>query len=333
MPDLPPVVRALLNPGIYAEKPGKVELIQTQISFVFLAGEYVYKVKKPVRFDFLDFTTLEKRHYYCQRELVLNQRLCPHIYLDVVAITQSGDLFSIGGPGEAVEYAVKMVRLPQDCTLDNLLKHGSVTPEMMARVSQKLAEFHRQAGIISAGFGDLETVRLNVAENVEETRKYVGDTISLETYERLKSHSLAFMEANAGLFEKRVRDGKVKDCHGDLHAAHVCFGDGVCIFDCIEFNDRFRYCDVASEIAFLAMDLDFHGASDLSRHFVDTYMELTGDRELRRLLGFYKCYRAYVRGKVESFKLDDPLIPAEEKGRILGAARRYFELADSYVAS
>ncbi|MFA4837100.1 MAG: phosphotransferase [Dehalococcoidia bacterium] len=331
MPDLPPLVQALLNPNTYPEKPFKIELIQTQISFVFLAGDYVYKVKKAVDFGFLDFTTLEKRRFYCQQELLLNRRLCRDIYLDVVPITQVHGKFTIGGEEKIVEYAVKMRRLPQDSTMDKLLKARQVTPKMVDRVAQKLVEFHRQAQTISKGFGHLETARLNIKENFTQTRKYVGDTISHGTYERVQNYNRSFMDKNARLFDKRVKGGRVKDCHGDLRAAHICFGNEICIFDCIEFNDQFRYIDVASEIAFLAMDLEFYDCPELAKRFIDTYVELSGDQELRQLLDFYKCYRAYVRGKAESFKLDDPLITGDEKGMISGVARRYFLLADSYA--
>ena len=140
-----------------------------------------------------------------------------------------------------------------------------------------------------------------------------------------------FIESNVPLFYERIADGKIKDCHGDLHAAHICFGSDIYIYDCIEFNDRFRYCDTASEIAFLAMDLDNYGKTDLSRSFVDAYVKFSGDEDLLPLLNFYKCYRAYVRGKVESFKLDDLHIPEEEKTSIQTVAAKYFELAESYI--
>ena len=331
MLNLPPLVQALLKPEVYPEKPEGVELVQTQLSFVFLAGELVYKVKKPVDFGFLDFTTLEKRRYYCEQEVRLNRRLCPDIYLGVVPIIKTEGGFAIRGEGEAVEYAVKMRRLPQERTMDKLLQKGMVSPEMVAKVAEKLVEFHRQAQTIKEGFGDLATARMNAEENFAQTQKYIGLTITPEEYERIRNYTESFLENNAGLFAKRVKEGRVKDCHGDLHTAHICFTDKICIFDCIEFNERFRYQDVANEIAFLAMDLDYHGQKALSNHFVNTYIELSGDRELEKLLNFYKCYRAYVRGKVESFKLDDPHISEEEKEKTLIVAKRYFELAGSYI--
>jgi aminoglycoside phosphotransferase family enzyme len=177
----------------------------------------------------------------------------------------------------------------------------------------------------------LDVVRQNTDENFAQTEKYIGISITAEEYQHIKNYTNDFVASNASLFDKRIREGKIRDCHGDLHAAHVCFTDDICIYDCIEFNERFRYSDVASEIAFLAMDLDRYQQAGLSRHLVNTYVELSHDEELLKLLDFYKCYRAYVRGKVESFKLDDPYIPEVEKARVLTAAQSYFQLAVSYL--
>jgi len=333
MPQLPEVVEALLKPKAYPEAPQGVEMVQTQMSFVFLTDNYVYKVKKPVNLGYLDYTTLEKRQFYCQREVELNRRLCPDVYLGVVPITrEKGDIL-VDGQGEIIEYAVKMRRLPEGAMMDVLLAGNQVSPEMVTSVAQKLVEFHQKAKTdanISA-FGDLDTISQNTEENFTQTEKYIGNTISPEQYQHIKDYTDSFVEKNVSLFHKRIADGRIRDCHGDLHAAHVCFANGICIYDCIEFNDRFRYCDIASEVAFLAMDLDHYGRADLSRSFVNAYVAQSQDKELLELLNFYKCYRAYVRGKVESFKLDDPHISDEEKAKVLATAKRYFELAGSYI--
>ena len=325
--------QALLNPEAYPHKPQKLELVQTQMSFIFLTGKYVYKIKKPVNLGYLDYTTLEKRQLFCHQELELNRRLCPDIYLAVVPIVEEKDGLHVEGRGKAIEYAVKMKQLPQDCMMDVLLPRNQVTLEMVARVAEKLADFHKKAKTSQeiATFGKLDIIRHNCDENFAQTEKYIGITIFRAKYERIKGYTDNFIKSNASLFEKRIREGRIRDCHGDLHAAHVCFIDDICIYDCIEFNDRFRYSDVASEVAFLAMDLDHYQQADLSRHLVHTYMELSHDVELQKLLDFYKCYRAYVRGKVESFKLDDPHIPEKEKAKVLIAAQSYFQLAESYV--
>ncbi len=333
MSELPEMVQALLDPKIYPDASSGVDLMQTQMSFVFLTGDYVYKVKKSVDLGYLDYTTLEKRYFYCQREVELNRRLCPDAYLGVVSITQEKNGFSIGGKGKVIEYAVKMCHLPQEAMLNVLLAKGQVSAEMITGIAQKLAEFHQKAetnATISV-FGDLDAIIMNTEENFNQTVKYIGNTISQKGYRHIKDYTNAFIDNNAYLFRKRITDGKIRDCHGDLHAAHICFTDDIYIYDCIEFNDRFRYCDVASEIAFLAMDLDNYGRADLSQSFVDAYVRFSGDNELRQLLDFYKCYRAYVRGKVESFKLDDLHILEEEKTGIVAVATRYFELAESYI--
>ena len=337
MSELPSIVKALLKSQAYPHKPQKLELVQTQMSFVFLTGDYVYKVKKPVNLGYLDYTTLEKRRFFCHQELDLNRRLCPDAYLAVVPITESHQPSAISyqfeGEGKIIEYAVKMRQLPQDRTLDVLLPQGQVTEQMVARVAEKLADFHQKAKTNSeiAAFGSLDVIRQNWDENFTQTEKYIGISIPQLSHDHIKSYTNDFICNNISLFDKRVKEGRIRDCHGDLHAAHICFTDGVCIYDCIEFNDRFRYSDVASEIAFLAMDLDRYQRADLSQHLVNTYVKLSHDEELLKLLNFYKCYRAYVRGKVESFKLDDPYISEEEKTRVLAVAQRYFQLAGAYI--
>ena len=324
--------KALSSPEAYPERPRRIELVQTHISLVFIADDYVYKVKKPVDFGFLDFTTLEKRRFYCQREVELNRRLCPNSYLGVVEIVEGKNGIRIGGEGETIEYAVKMRKLPQERMMDWLLREGGVTEGMVEEVAGRVADFHRRAetgGKITA-YGGIEAVLVNIEENRVQTEKYIGTTIPKETYRKIEEYNRRFVEREAPLFQGRMEGGRVRDCHGDLHAAHICFADDICIYDCIEFNDRFRYADVASEVAFLAMDLDYHGRRDLGERFVSAYVERSGDGELLKLLDFYKCYRAYVRGKVESFKLDDPQVPGEEKGTVRGVASRYFALAESY---
>jgi len=333
MPKLPEMVQALLDPKAYPEIPQRIELMQTQMSFIFLTDNYVYKVKKAVNLGYLDYTTLEKRQFYCYREVALNRRLCPDVYLSVVPITRDKNNFSVGGQGEAIEYAVKMRRLPQEAMMDVLLTNNRVSSEMVISLAQKLVDFHQRAETNAAisTFGNLDTIAQNTEENFSQTEKYIGNTISRGKYQRIKAYTDSFTSQNVPLFQKRLVDGRIRDCHGDLHAAHICFTDGICIYDCIEFNDRFRYCDVASEVAFLAMDLDHYQRADLSACFVDAYVAQSQDKELLKLLNFYKCYRAYVRGKVESFKFDDPHISDEERTKALVTARSYFDLAQSYI--
>jgi len=232
-----------------------------------------------------------------------------------------------------MDYAVKMRRLPQEAMMNVLLEQQRALPPMVISVARKLADFHQNAETSDEinTYGSLEMITRNAEENFTQTKKYIDNTISYDWYQRIKTYTYDFINQNASLFGKRVAEGRIRDCHGDLHAAHICFTESICIYDCIEFNDRFRYCDVASEVAFLAMDLDNYGRVDLSQNFVNAYVDKSQDSDLLKLINFYKCYRAYVRGKVESFQLDDPHIAKEEKKRIKTRAKRYFELAKSYI--
>ncbi len=327
----PALVDALLKPETYPHHPQKVELVQTQMSFLFLTGDYVYKVKKPVDLGYLDYTTLEKRRFFCRQEIELNRRLCPDVYLEVVPIVSRGGRIYLGGKGEAIEYAVKMKQLPADRMMDKLLPQDLVTEEMISPVAEKLAAFHNKAATSAeiSAYGKPAAIKINTDENFNQTEKYQDIIIPARKYQQIKAYSDNFLKANKSLLNKRIKDGRIRDCHGDLHAAHVCISNGICIYDCIEFNDRFRYGDVASEVAFLAMDLDRFARADLSQAFVSAYVKLSGDEELIKLLNFYKCYRAYVRGKVSSFMFDDPLMT--DKENVMAMAQGYFDLANRYT--
>jgi aminoglycoside phosphotransferase family enzyme len=333
MSELPLLIKALLDPRAYPAPPKNIELVQTQISYVFLADDLVYKIKKPVDFGFLDFTTLEKRLHFCRKEVELNRRLCTEAYLGVVRITGDKGQYTIEGKGKAKEYAVKMHRLPREVMMDVLLEEKKVTPEMIERVAGILVEFHRNAatgGEINE-VGGINAVIKNTSENFEQTEQYAGKIVPQEVYQRIKDYTEGFIRENDALFHRRVAEGRIRDCHGDLHAAHICFGDKICIYDCIEFIDRLRYTDVVADVAFLAMDLDRYDRRDLSVIFVKAYVEKSGDTGLMKLLNFYKCYRAYVRFKVGCSQYDDPYIPADEKEKILANTRGYFKLAESYI--
>ncbi len=309
-------------------------MVQTHISAIFLTGNYVYKIKKPVNFGFLDFTTLEKRKFYCQQEVELNRRLSPDIYLGVIEIRSLEGQILLGiGPGEIVEYAVVMKQLPPDCTMDQLLVRGALTPEIVKKIADKIARFHAQAMTnpeISA-YGAMETVRGNLEENFAQTEKYVGTALAPDLFRDIRDHNRRFLEKNASLLKERVATGKIRDCHGDLHLQHICLTSEILIFDCIEFNERFRFSDVAADIAFLLMDLDFHDASLISADLASFYLEISRDWPIYLLLNFYKSYRAYVRGKVTCFRLDDPVISTREKSVALQEARSYFRLSHHYA--
>ncbi len=331
---LPPHVEALLLPSAYPHPVERVELIQTHISYVLLAGEYVYKVKKPVDMGFLDYTTLEKRKFYCEEEVRLNRRLCPDAYLGVVAVTVKSDTVSLDGTGEVVDYAVKMKRLPQERMMERLLEQDAITSDMLERLTGKLVAFHAQAETNDyiQSFGKPDAVAANWRENFDQSEPYVGRTISRDQFEKIRSYVNCFLAQDTWLLDNRVKDGRIRDCHGDLRTNAVCFKDGICVFDCVEFNERFRYADTASDLAFLAMDVDFRGHPVLSDEMVGLYLAQSLDTTLPLVLHFYKCYRAFVRGKVDGFQLDQPEIPVEQKEAAAEGARRYFALAEEYAS-
>ncbi len=334
---LPDVIAGLLAPSAYPHPADDVELIQTHVSYVLLAGEFAYKVKKQLDLHFLDYSTLERRHLMCEEEVRLNRRLCADAYLGVSRIVKAGDGFVVDGEGEAVEYAVKMRRMPQERMLPQLIARGAVTPGDIARVAHVVATFHRDAetsGYI-ASFGGVDTLRTNWRENFDQTEAQVGRTISRVNRDAIRSYVEHFLSDDGALFEERAASGRVRDCHGDLRSDSIVIGDdgSICIMDCIEFNDRIRYGDVASDVAFLAMDLEFRGRADLADEFVAAYLGEAPDETLPLVLDFYRCYRAYVRGKVDAIESDEPEVPEAERRRAAERARAYFALARRYATT
>jgi len=328
------IARALGNPKVYPEPTARVDVSQTQMSLVFLTDKFVYKIKKPVNLGYLDYSTLQQRKFFCEQEVRLNSRFGGDVYLGVIPVNADGAVISLNGKGEIIEYAVKMRRLPAERMMDALLAQNRVTPAMMTQVAAKVKDFHQIAATSPeiGKFGSIETVTFNTEENFSQTQPYLGEVLPPAQYERIALYTREFIKRNATLFQKRVAEGKIRDCHGDLHSQHICFTDeGIRIYDCIEFNDRFRYVDVAAEVAFLAMDLDRWGRPELSRQFVADYIQKSGDKEIKTLLNFYKCYFAYVRAKVNCFKMGAPLVTPAEKEKSRQDARKYFNLAESYI--
>ncbi len=330
---LPGLIEALLDPGAYPDLPREVVLRQTHVSYLLFTPDLVYKIKKPVDFGFLDFTTLEKRKHYCEEEVRLNRRLAPDIYLGVEKITRKAGGYAVGGTGEAVEYAVKMKRIPEEKLLDNMLKREAATPEMIKNVARSIASFHGSALTDEriSGFGSVDIIRQNTDENFEQTRGFVGELLPGRLFTKIRDYTWDFIRANGALFEKRVREGFIRDCHGDLHCENVSITDRVEIFDCIEFNERFRFSDIVADIAFLSMDLDFHNRNDLARVLDSEYFTAANDAGGRELLDFYKCYRAYVRGKVEGFKYREEEVTGTEKRLAFINACHHFHLAGLYA--
>ena len=331
---LPDFIKSLLLPSAYQHEAGDIRLVQTHISYVLLAGEYVYKFKKPVDFGFLDFTTLKKRQHCCEQELILNRRLSPEIYLDMVTVTNDNGAFHLNGEGNVVEYGVKMVRMPEEKMMANVIKAGQLGSNHIDALVDVLVPFYRRAERSSEidRFGKAESVAVNVLENFDQTREFIGGgALSQKQFDAISQYARQFL-GQEEIFAGRIADGRIRDCHGDLYSANICLADKVYIYDCIEFNQRFRYCDVASDIAFLAMDLDYHGLTDLSGYFIERFAVASGDGDLGVVLDFYKCYRAYVRGKIGLFTANDPAVDKEVRKTCIEGAADYFQLAEQYAA-
>ena len=327
------LVEALKDPAFYDPPVEQVEFVQTHISSVFLTGDRVYKLKKPVNFGFLDFSSVELRQRYCKAEVELNRRLAPEVYLGVEPITLDGGLLRIGGEGEVVDWLVVMRQLDGELLGGRVLERGELTERQIGQLVEQLVPFYRNArtGEGIDRWGTLEAVKYNTDENFTQTREYMGKLITRQRYEHIRDWTNAFYRDQPDLFRERIAEGRIRESHGDLHLDNIFFQDPPIIFDCIEFNERFRCGDVAADLAFLAMDFDFRGRPELGRLLIDEYVEASGDRGLLKLLNFYKCYRAYVRGKISCFTASDPALDGVQRRHWKNRARHYFGLAYRYA--
>ncbi len=335
--DITRLIEGLSNTEAYPHAVDRVEIRQTHISVVALAGDYVYKVRKPLDLGFLDFTTLGARLHDCREEVRLNRRLAPDVYLDVVPLVETDRALRIGGPGAAVEYAVKMRRLPQDATLREHLRRDELAAPVMAALGRRIAAFHSAAetGPHVDRYGRLDVVAGNARENLEQARPHVGTCLSAAVHGRLSEALERRLQRHGPLIEQRAAAHVPRDTHGDLHLDHVYLFDvperdppyEFVIIDCVEFNERFRYADPVADMAFLVMDLLSHNRWDLAEPFVESYFRAAEDAEGRRLLAFYAAYRAAVRGKVGGMLAHAEEVPSPQRARALRRARGHWLLA------
>jgi aminoglycoside phosphotransferase family enzyme/predicted kinase len=333
--ELSRLIEALSDPAAYPDGAGPVEVRQTHISAVFLAGPYAYKLKKPVNLGFVDFSTLEKRLHYCKEEVRLNRRLAPHVYLAVVPVVRRGESIKMEGEGEVVDWAVKMQRLPEEATLQERLRRDEVDQILVEALASRIACFHRSAETNEriASFGRFETVAQGIGDVFAQATPQVGVTVSRAVYGRVKALAEEALARFRSLIEGRSARHKTRDCHGDLHLDHVYFFPkqqppaDLVIVDCIEFNERLRFIDPVADMAFPAMDFAFYGRRDLGNAFADAYFGTSGDEEGRSLLPLYLAYRAAVRGMVEGLKLAEKEVPEAERAAALARARAHWLLA------
>jgi len=329
------IIEAMCRSDFYPDRPKTIELIKTHISLVFIAGDFVYKVKKPVSFGFLDFSTLAKRKFYCEEELRLNRRLAPDFYLDVAVIYEDANgNVTLTPSNHIVEYSVRMKKLPEDKMLKSLLAKGRAPDRIFEDLGKRIADFHARAETSEriSQMGLPEMISKSHEENFSEMAGYVDVTIPADQYEFIKKYDESFITRNQGLLQKRVAHCKIKECHGDLHLEHICITEDIAVFDCIEFNERFRCVDTAAEVAFLAMDMDLNGYPEKGELFINSYIRHSGDSDVLSLLDFYRCYYAFVRGKVASLRLAQREEAVAKRLDIMEESEKYFNLAYRYAA-
>lgn len=329
------LVSALSRAEAYPHSVEEIQLIETHISWVFLTGHYAYKIKKSVNFGFLDFSSLDKRRFFCEEELRLNRRLAPDLYLDVVPICGPAQSATIGGSGEAIEYAVKMLQFDTQNTFDVLLEKGTLSTTHIAETAQVLAQFHSSTTIADAvsPYGTPKAIQQPAMENFDQLTAAIQKTNLTDTIEdTLKQLRHWIVDQHADLthiFKNRKNSGFIRECHGDLHLRNIVIWEGrITPFDCIEFNDNLRWTDVISELAFLLMDLDDHQQPVLARQLLNTYLFSTGDYEGLRVLRYYQVYRAMVRTKVAGLMLGQN---QRENAQHRQEINNYIQLASSYT--
>jgi len=336
---LPPLIVQMQQPDFYPQPvQPPIVLLQTHVSYVLLTGEVAYKVKKPVNFGFLDYSTLEKRHHFCQEELRLNQRGAGDLYLDVLPITLTGDTYQLNGRGEPVEYVLRMRQFPQSALLLDQFEKGKVTVAQMQALAEVVAAFHAGAETNDhiRSYGTVAQIRLAIDENFQQTTSYIDrDGYGPQTrqqYDETQAYCDRFFQDHAEWFAQRLEADRIRECHGDLHLRNICYWQHrFYLFDCIEFNEPFRFVDVMYDVAFTVMDLEARDRPDLANAFLNAYLEQTGDWQGLHVLPLYLSRQAYVRAKVTSFLLDDPGIGPAEKQSAWQTAAHYYHLAWHYT--
>ena len=330
------ILEAMRHPEFYPHPVAAIERRETHISTVFLTGSYVYKVKKPVNLGFLDFSTLDQRRFYCQREIVLNRRLSRDVYLDVVPITLQGAHYRISGPGTPLEYAVKMRQLADGDAMVQRLKRSDVSDSDIDNLAHLLVSFYEGTAVV-----DLKGIDDDRAgsgppwqENFKTLRPFAGRYLDRSRFVSVENAAHAFFSHRQRLFRRRVENGRIRDCHGDLRSDHIYFTpDGIQIIDCIEFNDHFRFQDIISDLAFLAVDLEDHQFAQTADTIVERYIEQTNDLEALPLFDFYRCDRAMVRCKVSCVRIEQIERDVRERDTLQAAADRYLAMAHAFATA
>ncbi len=324
----------MLEPSFYDHPTDQIQLIETHISWVFLTGQFAYKVKKPVDFGFLDFTRLEKRKYYCEEELRLNGRLAPDTYLSVIPITLCDETFTLNDTSHIVEYVIKMKEFPQDCLLQALLKKNLLNASHIQELAKRLAISHDQIAIApeDSKLGQADEVFKPIEQNFIILEPLLESGIDKQHLETIKQASFSLFKNIYSFLQKRKEGGFIRECHGDMHLGNIALvNDEILIFDGIEFNDSFKWIDTMSELAFLVMDLQDHDQAEFANLVLNQYLQITGDYNGIRVFRLYLLYRAMVRAKVAGLRFQQQDKNSDAYRHSLEELHNYFDLALSYV--
>lgn len=326
----PVLLEALRSPLCYEHPVGRVRVIETHISWVVLAGDFAYKLKKPVDLGFLDFSTLERRRACCEAEVRLNRRTAPRLYLGVAAIGGTPSAPRVGGDGDAIEYAVQMRRFAQEDVLDQLARRGRLGPADMDALGASIADFHARAERCT---GPADADELGLALDNVAALRGAGLGLPAPTLDALEAWTVAEHAARSATLARRRAEGFVRDVHGDLHLGNLVMVEGKPVaFDCIEFNDALRRIDVMSDVAFVVMDLHHHGLPRLAARFLDAYLAGRGDYAGVAVLRFFAVYRALVRAKVLAISAHQAPPGSARAEAALEDARAHVRLAQALAA-
>ncbi|OQK17078.1 hypothetical protein AU255_04045 [Methyloprofundus sedimenti] len=331
---LPEYIASLLHPEVYDHAIENIQLIETHISWVILTGPFAYKIKKPVNLGFLDFSTLEKRHFYCNEELRLNSRLAPALYLKVVPITDTEGNIVFSGSGKVIEYAIKMVQFPQEIQLDRMLAANILQMDHIQALAVMVAEFHQQIDVANQedNYGSPEQIYHPVKENFIQLRQLLNDKSAITLLTDIEIWTQTLFELLKLILLQRKHDGFIRECHGDLHLRNlIILDDKPVAFDSIEFDPKLRWIDTISDVAFLIMDFQDRHHPEFGLSFLNHYLEQTGDYAAMQLLSFYLVYRAMVRAKVEAIRAAQTGSHSQVQNEANMACYGYLELAQAYL--
>ena len=306
-------------------------LFQTHMSWVILDGEYARKIKKPVKYSFADYSTPVKRKRFCHRENNLNSLISPDIYLGVESIVKKDNTIEFGSQGEILDYCVKMKELPQEDRMDHRLKKNQVSPEDIQKIAQILFDFHNRSHTAEEHYGTVEAIKENF-KPAFELQEFIQNKLDKGKHiDSIRNNVENFLKHHQDLFQKRINQEKIRHGHGDVRSKNIFItNDKIYLFDAIEFSEKIACCDVAADLAYLAMNLNFFGRKELAKILIKHYVSLSNDQDFLKLVNFYQCYRAMVQVLVQSYIMKDEDVSEDKKEEAAELCQQYLSLAEDF---